>query len=92
MRVRPASHRQIGDVCGPDPIEPGHPKTAQQGGVGFVPLRRLAGVGLPVERHEVHQPHQAGNETASLLSVALNFLRFVHAALTLRSRRMLHTP
>ena len=52
------SHRQIGDVGAPDLIGPFHPQPAQQVGVGLMPLRRSAGVGLLVDRHQPHEAHQ----------------------------------
>mmetsp|Transcript_6898 Transcript_6898/g.10928 ORF Transcript_6898/g.10928 Transcript_6898/m.10928 type:complete len:207 (+) Transcript_6898:2399-3019(+) len=55
------SHRQVGDVGRPNLVRSCHPQIAQQIGVGLVPLRRLAHVGLLVDRHEAHQPHQASD-------------------------------
>lgn len=44
-------HRQVGDVRAPDLVGPVHPQPTQQIGVGLVPLRRLAGIGLLVGKH-----------------------------------------
>ena len=52
-------HRQIGDVGHPDLVGSRHPQTPQQIGVCLVPLCRLAGVGLLVDRHQAHHPHQS---------------------------------
>lgn len=46
----PSPHPQIGDVRSPNLIGPIHPQPAQQVGIRLVPLRRLAGVGLLVDR------------------------------------------
>jgi len=35
-----------------------HAQPAQQIGIGLVPLPRLAGVGLLVDRHQAHEAHQ----------------------------------
>jgi hypothetical protein len=44
------AHGQVGDVGAPDLIGPIDPQPAQQVGIGLVPLRGLAGVGLLVDR------------------------------------------
>ena len=53
-----APHRQIGDVGAPNLVGLIDPQATQQIGVGLVPLRRLAGVRLLVDRHQTHEPHQ----------------------------------
>ena len=44
------AHRQTGDVGAPDLIGPVDPQPAQQAGAGLVPLGRLAGVRLLIDR------------------------------------------
>ena len=54
-----APHRQVGDVGTPDLAGAIDLQPAQQIGIGLVPLPRLAGVGLLVDRHQAHEPHKA---------------------------------
>lgn len=54
----PAAHGQVGDVHAPDLVWPVYPQTPQQIGVGLVPLRRPAGVGFLIDRHQSHQAHE----------------------------------
>jgi hypothetical protein len=53
-----ATHGQVGDVGAPSLVGPFHPQPAEQIGVGLVPLRGSAGIGLLVDRHQSHEPHQ----------------------------------
>ncbi len=53
------THGQVGDIGAPDLVGPLHAQAAQQRWLGLVPLRRFAGIGLLVERHQAHKPHQS---------------------------------
>jgi len=51
-------HRDISDVSAPDLIGPRDQQTAQQVWIGLVALRRPAGVGRLIDRHQPHEAHQ----------------------------------
>lgn len=53
------SHRQECDVGAPNLIGLVRAQATQKIGANLVPLRRFAGAGFLVNRHEAHQPHQA---------------------------------
>lgn len=59
-----APHRPVGDVGAPDLIGPFHAQSTQQIGLGLVPLRGFAGVGLLVDRHQAHKPHRSPDTLA----------------------------
>ena len=53
-----ATHRQICDVHTPTLLAGPHAARASQIGVSLVSLRRPAGIGLLVDRHQTHQAHK----------------------------------
>ena len=50
---------QVGDVGAPDVVGPFHPEPTHQVGIGLVAFRGVAGVGILVDRHQAHEPHQS---------------------------------
>lgn len=55
----------IGDVRRPDVVRPRDAQVAQQVGIDLVGGMPLAGVGLAVQRMNIHLPHQCGHMTAA---------------------------
>ena len=58
QREEPFAHRQIGDVGAPDLVGLIDAQPAQQIRLGLVALRRLAGIGFLLDRHQSHKAHQ----------------------------------
>ncbi len=54
----PTAHRQIRDVGRPDLVRPFHPQSPEQIWPDLVFLGWPACVGLLVDRHQTHEPHQ----------------------------------
>ena len=54
-------HGDVGDVRGPDLVDPINLHSLQQIGKDPVSRRWFAGVGTPVDRFQTHQPHQPSN-------------------------------